>query len=132
MYTNKYRGMARLYCMNGADNDFLQDVRVNAIEGQYFITIQNDANEYLRSHSNGKQLYWDHSVDGVMNYFTFDLDTNRIKTIFHKYVKFDEPHGFRQYSGHCADDTEGSVLLYGIIENRSEKEFYDVVNNKRT
>ena len=123
--------MARLYFVNGVDNEFLQDVRVNAIEDQYSVTIQNNINQYLRSHSNEKEIYWDHSIDGYLNYFSMDVKTNRLKTIFNKYVKYDEQHGFRQYTHHCKDNFEGTVLLWGEIENKSEKEFSDIINNKR-
>tara|TARA_Y100000389_G_scaffold200308_1_gene240422 strand:+ start:2592 stop:2963 length:372 start_codon:yes stop_codon:yes gene_type:complete len=123
--------MARLYVVHGADNEFLQDVRVNAIEDQYLITIQNDNNQFLRAHSNEKELYWDYKVDGWLNYFSFDRATNRLKTIFNKYVKYDEKHGFLQYSDHCRSDIEGTVFLYGCIENKSEKEFYSITNKRK-
>jgi hypothetical protein len=116
--------MAKLYISQGYSNEFFQDVTANAVEGQYLITIQNDQGQYLSAHENQKHMYWSDDVYGWWEYFSLDLETNRLKTIHHTYVWFDGKDMW-QYPTNKVD-TNQSVLVMGNISNLCEEDFYDV------
>ena len=110
--------MAKFYILKDFSKEFLQDVVIESVEGHQLVTIKNTKNQYLTAHSNKKHVYWSDNLYGMWEFFSYDMDTERIVTIHETYVWFDG-YNMWQYSSY-KDSLEGSVIVMGEICNLDE------------
>ena len=120
----------RLYLMRAGEHELFREVEVNAVEGHALVTIRNAQGQFLSAHENRKHVGWTDRVYGCTEYFSYDLDTERLVTFRGTCVWFDGAELW-QYRPKRSEELEDSLLLVGAVANRSDREFNNVCNNNK-
>lgn len=109
--------MTKLYVVREDSHEFLYEVIIEPIVGYNLISIRNMKGEYLSAHSDEKHVYWSNDKYGVWEYFSYDIETQRIITIHQTYICFDGNHMWQYCSSSDDEDVMGSVIISGLVMN---------------